>query len=210
MKSRYYEFDSAYQTTLPPASSDPTDAGDLVNLGYAEGHFARGVADLTALSGIAANRRSDKLPVFVVAEKVWYVFDSASSATADALNVVQPSSGTGRWIRTKTKTSFTMANNQSSPANVTGLSLDVSKARGALYWVVVKRQHTARKSMSGFISIDYDGVTCNISAGPFSNFSGVDFSVTAAGQVQYTSDNMAGTLVVSDISWKLLEIMEAA
>jgi hypothetical protein len=57
------------------------------------------VADLTALAAIASGSRQQGEIVEIQSDHSLYVFDSASSATADAFYIVAPSSGSGRWYR---------------------------------------------------------------------------------------------------------------
>lgn len=90
-------------------------------------------------------------------------------------------------------TSFTIANNQSSVANVTGLVFDNTEVRSAIVSYSISRSTTTTEySECGQLML-----TRNSSAGTWEmaryavGDAGVVFSVTNAGQVQYTSSNMS-------------------
>lgn len=81
------------------------DAVDTLFTGV-RGELHSPVADITALKAIAATgatARADKQLCYVEsasgAAKVLYAFDSGSSEAGDDDNIVQPTSGTGRWYR---------------------------------------------------------------------------------------------------------------
>jgi hypothetical protein len=59
----------------------------------------RTVADVSALKAIGSSDRADKDVALVLGTgSGLYVFSSGSSITGDDMNVVQPTTGTGRWI----------------------------------------------------------------------------------------------------------------
>jgi len=87
---------------------------------------------------------------------------------------------------------FAAANNQTSAANVTGLSFANSAFRAAEITLsifidattdlfAIYKIHVIQKSSSWEISSEYTG-----------DVTGVIFSITSAGQVQYTSTNISG------------------
>lgn len=57
------------------------------------------VDTLVTLKNISEADRFNGLALIVQAEYAWYLFDSGSSASADDDLVVQPTTGTGRWIK---------------------------------------------------------------------------------------------------------------
>lgn len=67
-----------------------------------DGNFADPVADIAALKAVAAADRQDKQMRVVesdgLGQRSIYVFDSASSATADDVAIVAPTAGSGRWF----------------------------------------------------------------------------------------------------------------
>jgi len=67
-----------------------------------DGNFADPVADIPALKAVAAADRQDKQMRVVesdgLGQRSIYVFDSASSATADDVAIVAPTAGSGRWF----------------------------------------------------------------------------------------------------------------
>jgi hypothetical protein len=91
---------------------------------------------------------------------------------------------------------FSLANNQSSAANVTGLLLDKDDYQLALIYVGVKRSTDSVEVMSGgILTAVYRTLTNTWELLDQLNGDddGVTFSITSGGQVQYTSDNMSGT-----------------
>lgn len=111
--------------------------------------------------------------------------------------VINPvASGNARLI-TDAVISISIANNQSSPANVTGLLLDGAVTRSFIVdYAIYRKTDTASsavaeagqlrgvyntQSSTWLMSTDYSGQD-----------SGVSFSILSSGQVQYTSSNIAG------------------
>lgn len=89
-------------------------------------------------------------------------------------------------------TSFSAANNQSSPANVTGLAFANGTTRSFESLISISIDATTdlyavykilgiQKGSDWHISISYTG-----------DDTGIEFSITSAGQVQYTSSNLSG------------------
>ena len=108
--------------------------------------------------------------------------------------------GDARYIQIGTnnpETAFSAANNQSTPANVTGLAFDNATIR----------------SFKAYLSISIDGTSdlfevyellgvqnnsgWNMSASSVGDNTGVVFSITSSGQVQYVSTNVAGWVSTS-------------
>jgi hypothetical protein len=100
----------------------------------------------------------------------------------------------------------TVANNQASAANVSSLSFDSAEIRSAVIEYYVYRTWntgTEEAIESGTLYINYKDIAAEwdmVQVGANVTGSGVTFSVTSAGQVQYVSDNKtpsasyAGTL----------------
>lgn len=104
MTIRPYDFDVAVETSEQPGSTTPTDPDDLITKEYADSHYLPGgasVADTTALAAIDAAERFTGKAVVVESTKTLYIFDAASADTADGTRIVQPSSGSGRWFRSR-------------------------------------------------------------------------------------------------------------
>lgn len=206
MAVREYNFVNGPETASTPSSSDPSSISDLVNLGYANSHYARGVDDVAALKAISAANRSDNLPVFVDSLNEWFIFDSGSSATGNDVTVITPTAGSGRWLRLHKKNTFTLTDSQASFANVTGLVFDKSVIRTVLLAVTAIRGTSARASLRLFL-LATDGTNWAMSDGPGvqapdSGDDGLEFQITSAGQIQYKSDAGAS----STLNWKILDI----
>lgn len=99
------------------------------------------------------------------------------------------------------QSTFTIANNQLSPANIVGLIFNTGQVRSAIIEYSVYRRSTANPSghsESGTINITYDNLAAPgskwslISYG-LNGLSGVTFSVTDSGQIQYVSSDISAT-----------------
>ncbi len=105
-----------------------------------------------------------------------------------------------------TPTAFTLANNQSSAADVTGLLFDGTLTQSFVveYFIYRKTTSTGATELSsrGMMIGAYSPVaaTWEMSVGPQVGDAGITFSITAAGQVQYSSTNITGTASVSKMT----------
>jgi hypothetical protein len=144
------------------------------------------VADLITLSGVAANATT--LGTFTGT----VIPDSSTiKAALQALETkvdTMVSGSAGDIV----ETSFSLANNQASPASVTGLAFSNSAVRGFKALVTVEIDAT----LDLFETFELVGIN---KAGSFEmaisavgDDSGVVLSITAGGQVQYTSANYSG------------------
>jgi hypothetical protein len=107
------------------------------------------------------------------------------------VQVAQATSGGGDILTT----SFNVANNQVAPANVTGASWDTSTVRGfILSYSLYRSTNINEESETGQIYGTYSSTanTWQI-AQTYAGSSGISFTITNAGQLQYTSSNVAGT-----------------
>lgn len=96
--------------------------------------------------------------------------------------------------------SVSIANNQTSAANVTGLTVSSATERYAVAEIRIRRVSTGggateRVSVQTlFLTYNTLAATWALTKGSYGpDEHGMDFTVTAAGQVQYASDNMTGT-----------------
>lgn len=104
MATRRYDFlVGAEQATLPSVV-DPSTSSDLITLGWlVEKGFSRDAIHAPVLTvqnckDIPATERVDKMVVMVKALGGLFYFDSSSTALSDDILVIQPTSGTGRWL----------------------------------------------------------------------------------------------------------------
>jgi hypothetical protein len=98
---------------------------------------------------------------------------------------------------------FTISNGVGSPTNIAGLSFNTGLVRAAVINYSVYRTSTVGLvttdyAESGEMTIVYQnlaapGTKWNVVQGPVVGSAGVSFSVTDAGQFQYTSSTLAGT-----------------
>lgn len=105
---------------------------------------------------------------------------------------------------------FTLVNNQASAADVTGLVFDLRQTSQAIVEYLVQRITTSTGATelveSGIFIVSYMPTSAtwelhSVSADTPDN-SGVTFSVTSAGQVQYTSTNITGTASISKLTYR--------
>lgn len=107
--------------------------------------------------------------------------------------------GTGNtgWAELSSTSQFstTIANDQSSPANVNGLDFDETEIRGAkVLYQIERRSDSTDVVEMGEIYALYDNENSEWKIKKRGNFdvAGVDFNITSGGVVQYTSDDLAG------------------
>jgi hypothetical protein len=90
-------------------------------------------------------------------------------------------------------TTVSLANNQSTAANVTGLAFNLNEIIQFKIEYTVKRIYDSGSSVvveTGEIYGTHDGSTTTLSQESSGGISGVDFSISA-GQIQYTSTDLA-------------------
>lgn len=88
-------------------------------------------------------------------------------------------------------TSANLNNNQSTPANVSGLAFDTSEVLSVEIDFFVKREGTTTETENGIIYANYDGSDWKSTQESVGD-AGVIFTFSASGQVQYTSTDFAG------------------
>lgn len=122
---------------------------------------------------------------------------------SDVLNTLQ---GNGDII----ETDFVLGNNQTSAANISGLSFDNSTVRAAIIEYAIHRTTdsvTSGKTETGLIKAFYDANASSpwqFSLERIGN-SGITFSITntgSSGQFQYTSSNLSGANYSGKITFK--------
>lgn len=128
---------------------------------------------------------------------------SASAAATSASNAAASAAAISPWLGTASigQTSFTVANNQGAAANVTGLSFNSASCKAARVQGDLRRKtDTASSELLAYVELfliysDQDSTwrLVSVREESYSSASGVTFSVTSGGQVQYTSTNIAGT-----------------
>lgn len=103
------------------------------------------------------------------------------------------------------ETSFSVANNVAAAADVTGLSFSSAISTGAKV-IAEARRKTDSSEVTSIVEIDvrYQESTSDwgIDWAERGDDSGLDFSITAAGQVQYTSDDLTGANYSGTLKFK--------
>jgi hypothetical protein len=105
------------------------------------------------------------------------------------------------------ETSFTLANNQAVAANVTGLVIDSASYKAAHIFVRIQRKTDSSEVVSvGVLKAVYRTATTTweILDELSGDYTGVTFSITSAGQVKYTSTNIAGTNYTGTMKFKAI------
>lgn len=115
-----------------------------------------------------------------------------------------------------TEKSFSMTNNQSSAANVTGLSFDPNLYRSVhLRYDIYRKTDTASTECreTGFLTLIYSveasAWTIRREGEPVGNDTGVVFTMSG-NQVQYTTTNISGSNGVHLLSWELIKTFAKA
>ena len=107
---------------------------------------------------------------------------------------------------------FTIANNQSSAANVTGLLLDGTVQRSAFIFYSIYRNTTGggatELSECGVLLATFKTVASSWEFVPLGSVgdAGVTLTITSGGQVQYTSSNITGTAATSKMSFFVMDL----
>lgn len=105
--NRSYDFVTGFETSTAPTASTPSADSDIMNKGYADAQYAgraywgNSVADTAALKAIGttgANARADTQVRMKDDNQTLWKFDASSTATEDGTTVIQPTTGTGRWL----------------------------------------------------------------------------------------------------------------
>lgn len=106
------------------------------------------------------------------------------------------------------ETTFNIANNQSSLATVTGLDFNPATVRSAVIdYSIYRTTNSTELAEKGTLELVYKNggtVTEKWSIGRvfFGDDAGVEFSMTDAGQMEYTSTNVSGTGYVGEMKFE--------
>lgn len=104
-QDREFRFIVGIETSMLPSITQPAQDDDLINKGFADEEYARldswadKVLTIVALKAISPANRFDAQSIFVKSQGLHYYFDSASVAAGDDDNIIEPDTGTGRWIK---------------------------------------------------------------------------------------------------------------
>jgi len=106
--------------------------------------------------------------------------------------------------------SFPIVNNQAAAADVIGMQFKKGNVSQVVVDWLVQRVTTSTGAVetieSGIFILVYNPTSENWSlvgiGTPGPDDSGVDFTVTSGGQVQYASTNIAGTASISKLTWR--------
>lgn len=105
MSIREYQFITGIETSTSPDPATPSADADTITKGFADDTYAQFTSWGTKqtsnanIKAIAVADRSDGQIVFNTATDAMYRFNSGSSAADDGDLVLQPNTGSGRWIK---------------------------------------------------------------------------------------------------------------
>lgn len=107
-------------------------------------------------------------------------------------------------------TTFQLANNQSSSANLTGFSFDVSQVRSFIaQYSLYRATSISEESEVGTIYGTYSSVAATWDFSPqLGGSSTISFSITSGGQVQYTSGNLSGSSYQGQIKFMAVVFLQ--
>lgn len=120
-----------------------------------------------------------------------------ASAVTDALSTVQQPND----ILTQ---EATINNNIITATSIPGFSFDTSEVVAINAEYIIKRTTVSPANNlveSGSIEGNFDGTNWSISRRQVGD-AGIEFSITAGGQIQYTSSNLTGTSYAGTITYK--------
>lgn len=107
-------------------------------------------------------------------------------------------------------TTFNLANNTAVATNITGAAFDTSSVRAAIFSYSIYRSTASNEeSEVGQLYLTYASIaaTWDISE-IYGGSSTVAFSITNAGQIQYTSGNLAGSSYTGKITFKATAFLQ--
>jgi hypothetical protein len=112
---------------------------------------------------------------------------------------------------TITPTSFTLANNVASAANITGASFDVSLIQSfELSYSIFRSTSSNEGAQTGKLTGTFKRMANTWDmANEFNGTAGIVFSITNVGQIQYTSSNLAGSSYAGIIKFSATAILQA-
>jgi hypothetical protein len=112
------------------------------------------------------------------------------------------------------ETAFNVANNQLVASPVTGLVLNAASVRAAEISYSIYRQTSTNSLVeSGKINVAYNNASPNpnkweINQGNIVGDAGVIFTIDNAGQIQYTSTNVSGSLYTGTMKFRLKSLQQ--
>ncbi len=133
--------------------------------------------------------------------------DELSDLLQALISVANNTSGTGDILLT----SFNLANNVASPTNVTGMTFDTSTVRSAIIQYSIYRSTNSNEtSECGNMYVTYSSTAGTWElAQNYAGSSGVIFTITNAGQIQYVSSNLSGTGYVGKLKFLAKAFLQA-
>jgi hypothetical protein len=153
-------------------------------------NFGTGAGQVNAQQLPATNTATNYTPTQVASE--------GTAQVSAHLNGINSALGNSFVSGDIALTSFTAANNQASAANVTGLAFANGTVRAFTSIVSITRGAT-------YASYTLEGIqkasSWDLNQNYVGDVTGITFTITSAGQIQYTSTNTGSTATIKFRAW---------
>jgi hypothetical protein len=171
--------------------------------GLLKGFTGRTSGALYYLSAVTPGAASTTPP----SSNTQWIVPVYQATSATEVNISPVAAASAIYINDQ-ENSFTIANNQASAANVTGLVIDPGTYRGAFIDYSIYRQtDTGSSALAeiGQLRLVYNtqATTWHLSDDFSGHNAGVTFSVSGSGQIQYTSTNIAGANYAGTLKYNI-------
>lgn len=107
-------------------------------------------------------------------------------------------------------TNTVVANNQAVAASVTGATFDTATVRSAIItYSIYRSTSTSESTECGFVYLNYKSTagTWDLAVAGGGS-SGITFTITTGGQLQYTSTNLSGTGYVGKLKYQAKSFLQ--
>lgn len=164
--------------------------------------------------GVPATTVDDTIMNAIQEEIVAVVLDSGQTLDQTNVNLTQLLTAINSKVAAGgVQDSQAITNNQAAAADITGLLFDSNVTKSAAVEFDIHRQSDtggSERDEAGVLRLLYDSVAGNWRASVNSQFddAGVVFTITAAGQVRYTSTDIAGSNSVGTIRYTIKTIKQ--
>jgi len=134
-----------------------------------------------------------------------------ATAISSSQILINPDLASSAYFNPEISNNSTIANNQTTAANITNLIFDGASNRGfVLDYTIYRKTDSVELSQIGRLRAVYKTVenTWLMSDDYSGENAGVTFSITSSGQIQYTSTNMSGTNYSGVFDYKVTNLFE--
>ena len=167
---------------------------------------------LAANTVLLVNSTGDGFTTGPTADEISDAQSQAAAAAASAAAAAASAASINNWLGTSLiqQTTFTIANNIGSATDVTGLLFSSASCKSAkVHGALRRKTDTASSEVLGYFDLilmysnqDSAWYLVSVREDNVSSSTGVTFTVTSAGQVQYVSTNIAGANYAGEFKFK--------